>query len=285
MVRASFLSARNLMVVATLALASTAGCMVDDSTDTPATGGTAGAGGSSGAMAGAGGAMAGAGGTAVTCMPNPSPLACAPTKAPTWGEPPGMTPGVLIDFATYATDDSGKWGASAKGQLTGGTSRYHGPNDTDLTATAESGSLRLTGTITATGYVGVVFWFGPCVDASAFTGITFSVGGTTGGAVMKAQIQTHEDYPVDVANSKGGCSFTNCDQRFTECAGPTYQLVVPVTPEPVDLPWSSFAGGTPTPEVTPAGLVGLQYQLECQSDTACTFDITLGSVTLTIAPT
>ena len=37
-------------------------------------------------------------------------------------------------------------------------------------------------------------------------------------------------------------------------------------------------------KVTPEGLVGLQYQLECQAETACTFDILLGSVNLTIPP-
>lgn len=283
MFRASWLSVKNLSVLALLGTVSTVGCMVDDSTDNPAqAGGTGGAGGSGAGTGGTAAGTGGSGGMPATCMPNPTPLACSPTKAPAWGDAPGTTVGTLIDFATYASD--GKWGSSVMGQLTGGTSLYHGPSDVDLTATAESGSLKLTGTITPQGYVGVVFWFGPCVDASDFTGLAFSVGGTTGGAVMKAQIQTHVDYPVDVANSKGGCSFTNCDMKFSECAGPTYQLVVPETAEPMELPWSSFSGGTPVAEVTPDGLVGLQYQLECQSDAACVFDITLGSVSLTIAP-
>lgn len=277
MVRASFFDVKKLSLLALLGTFAAFGCMVDDSGDTPATGGTGGSSGSGGSGAG----TAGSAGMAAACTPNPAPITCAPTTVAAWGEPPGATNGTLIDFTTYMA--SGTWGSSVMGQLTGGTSLYHGENEVDLTATAEAGSLKLTGTINPMGYVGVVFWFGPCVDASAFTGITFSVGGTTGGAVMKAQIQTHVDYPVDVANSKGGCSFTNCDEKFSECAGPTYQLVVPATPEAMDLPWSSFGGGTPVAEVTPDGLVGLQYQLECQSDAACVFDITLGSINL-IAP-
>jgi hypothetical protein len=129
--------------------------------------------------------------------------------------------------------------------------------------------------------VGLVFWFGPCVNASAFTGLTFSVGGNLGAAVLKAQIQTHLDYPVDVANTKGGCVFTDCDARFTECAGPTATLTVPATPEAVMLPWSSFTGGTPVAEVTPEGLVGLQFQIECQSDAECPIDFTLGAISFT----
>ena len=129
-----------------------------------------------------------------------------------------------------------------------------------------------------------VLGFGPCVNAEAFTGINFSVGGSLGGAVLKAQIQTHDDYPVDVANSKGGCTFRNCDNRFTECAGPTTTVAVPEAAAPVDLPWASFTGGTPIAEVTPDGLVGMQFQLECPQDVACAADFTLGTINFTIAP-
>jgi hypothetical protein len=283
MSRTSPMNWKKLSAIALLGMTSAFGCMVDDSGDTPATGGTGGATGGTGgtAMAGSGGtAMAGAGGTAATCTPNPVAQVCGGFVAPAWGTPPGMTAGKLLDFASYMTD--GKWGSMASGELTGGTSLYHGPSDVDLTRVVESGALRITATITPTGYVGIVFWFGPCVNASAFTGIDFAVGGVTGGAVLKAQVQTHEDYPVDVANMKGGCSFTNCDEKFTECAGPTHQVVVPAVPETLNLPWSSFAGGTPNADVTPEGLVGLQFQLECQSDAACVVDLTLGDIGFTI---
>jgi hypothetical protein len=285
MVRASCFDVKKMSVLALFGTATAFGCMVDDSGDSPASGGTAGTGGTAAGAGGSGAGTGGSAGMAATCMPNPTALTCAGTTVPTWGMPPGMTVGKLIDFATYATNGTGTWGSSVMGELTGGTSLYHGPDDVNLTAAADAGALKLTGTISPMGYVGIVFWFGPCINASAFTGLAFSVGGTSGGAVMKAQIQTHVDYPVDVANSKGGCSFTDCDAKFSECAGPTYQLVVPETPGALELPWSSFAGGTPVAEVTPDGLVGLQYQLECQSDTACVFDITLGSISLTIAPT
>lgn len=286
MFRASWMTGKNLSVLAILATASAFGCMVDDSTDdAPATGGSAGTGGTTGgtSAAGTGGtAMAGSGGMApVECMPNPTAQTCSGFVAPAWGMPP--TTGLMIDFASYMIGD-GKWGKSASGELTGGTSLYHGPTDVDLMRVVEDGNLHITASVVPTGYVGVVFWFGPCVNAQAFTGINFSVGGSLGGAVLKAQIQTHVDYPVDVANAKGGCSFTNCDAKFSECAGPSYQVVVPATPEAVDLPWSSFTGGTPVPDVTPDGLVGLQFQLECQSDAACAVDLTLGKISFTLAP-
>jgi hypothetical protein len=316
MVGASLAGANMLSFLLLVAALLASGCLVDDSSDTPmptgdiggsagttsdaggsagttgttgGSGGTAGdAGGAAGTTGGQAGSAAGTGGSAdggsagtvIACMPNPEPQTCAGTKMAAWGEPPGTRRATLIDFGSYGPN--GEWGSSANGELTGGTSLYHGPNDTDLTVEPEAAALRLTGTITPTGYVGVVFWFRPCIDASDFTGIAFSVGGMTGRAVLKAQLQTHANYPVDVADSKGGCSFENCDTKFVECRGPTYQLVVPRTPEATDIPWSAFSAGRPTPRVTPEGLVGLQYQLECQSGTDCAFDITLGTVSLTI---
>jgi hypothetical protein len=280
------------------------GCLVDDSADSAPPGGPGGTGGAGGAASGAGGAAAGTSGTGglsgsagmsgaagtggmlagagsagmAACMPNPVAQACAGFTAPAWGEPLGATSATMIDFATYMPD--GTWGNSENAELTGGTYLYHGPDDVDLTATANATSLRLAGTITPLGYVGVVFWFDACVDASAFAGIAFSVGGSMGGAVMKAQIQTHADYPVDVASSRGGCSYTDCEDVFSECSGPVHQLVVPARPETIDLPWTAFSDGRPVNEVTPEGLVGLQFQLECQADTECTFQLTLANVSL-----
>jgi hypothetical protein len=286
------------------------GCLVDDSADTPMPPATGGAGGAGGMMAGTGGATAGASGTAgngdvggsagaggsgeiggsagtagtgaeagsagmAVCMPNPTPVACGGFVAPVWSEPLAGAV-TIIDFATYA--DDGDWGNAENGELTGGTHLYHGPNDENLMTVVSPTSLRLTGTIAPFGYVGVVFWFDECVDASAFAGVEFAVGGSMGGSVLKAQVQTHADYPVDVADPKGGCSFTDCRDRFSECSGPVHELVVPPRPETLSLPWSAFSDGVPVNDVTPEGLLGLQYQLECQADTACEFNVTLSNV-------
>jgi hypothetical protein len=266
---------------------------------TPGTGGTTPGAGSGGTTPGAGsggtapgagmggtitggtggsGAGAGSGGTSTTCMPNPAPQTCSGMAAP--------TDGIVIDFATFQA--SGTWGVSGMGDLTGGTSYFQGSGVTQLTAVVESGSLHITGSLpaytAATGdaenYAGVVFWFGPCINAATFTGLSLNVGGTLTGAVLKLQVQTHVDYPVDAANTKGGCSFTSCDSRWSECVGPTTTVTVPAAP--AALPWSAFTGGKPTAAVTPEGLVGLQLQFECQAETPCTVDVTLGTITLTM---
>jgi hypothetical protein len=258
---------------------------VGGTTPVAGSGGTAPVAGMGGTTATGGGAGtpsagAGSGGTSTTCMANPAPQTCSGTAAP--------TDGVVIDFASFQT--SGTWGVSAMGDLTGGTSYYQGRGVTQLTAVVESGSLHITGSLPAytadimddaENYAGIVFWFGPCVNASAFTGLSLPVSGTLASAALKLQVQTHLDYPVDAANSKGGCSFTSCDTRWSECVGPTTTVTVPSAP--ATLAWSAFTGGKPSAAVTPEGLVGLQFQFECSATTApCAIDVTIGTITLTM---
>ena len=192
------------------------------------------------------------------------------------GMPPPAS-GVLIDFSTYQTN--GNWGAGD--QLTGGTSKYHNNADchsTDLVLTADGGTLHMTGSIPPSQYAGDVFWFGPCVNAASFGGVSLSVMGDTGGGTLKVQVQTALDYPIDISNRKGACVFTNCDNKWSECAPPTASVTVTADMATVDLPWASFSGGSPNGAVTPEGLVGLQIQFECPLATDCPIDVTLGAI-------
>jgi hypothetical protein len=254
------------------------------------TGGT-GTGGASGSSTG-GSATGGASGSATGgssgdgCMPNPTPQTCS-------GAPPNMhmpADNELIDWSTYIVS-SGAWGASNMGDLTGGTSKYNGRDVAPISVVLEGSSLRMTATIPpytpdvaddAENYAGLVFWFGPCINASEFTGVSFELGGTLNGAALKFQVQTSENYPADPANTKGACVFENCDTRWTECKGPDMTVTVPAVAEPMTFAWTDFTNGAPNAGVNAEGLVGLQFQLECQSqEAACAVDITLGSITLT----
>jgi hypothetical protein len=219
------------------------------------------------------------------CTPNPEPQLCS-GAVPNSHMPPD---GLLINWETYVPS-SGNWGDSAVGDLTGGTSKYTGRDVSPITITHECNVIRLTATIPAytpdvaddaENYAGAVFWFGPCINASSFGGLSFAVGGTMGGAALKLQVQTSENYPADPANTKGECVFTDCASRWSDCKGPDYIVPVPEAPEVATLPWDMFTAGSPNAAVNPDGLVGLQFQLECQSqDAACEVDITLGEVNL-----
>jgi hypothetical protein len=255
---------------------SATGCLTssgdDDSRGTGGAGGTGGTGGA-GMTSGAGGMAAAAGASSSQCDTSAPEQACTHSAAPMSGK--------VIDFTSYAGD--GTWGVSAKGDLTGGTSAY--PPDTNtLILAATGGSLHITGTVPMGGYFGEVFWFGPCVDASAFGGTSFSASGSLGAATMLVQMQSAEDYPIDPGNKKGACHFTDCDTKFTSCQAPTATVTVASDATVIDLPWSSFTAGAPVDGLSPSGLTGLlgiQIQFNCPAAADCPIDLTLGTISFT----
>jgi hypothetical protein len=254
----------------------------DDDNDTggsPAKGGSSSTGGSNST-----GGTTSTGGTGGTdeCPADPMPQTCS-------GSPVNMhmpADNLLINWETYVVA-SGAWGNMAVGDLTGGTSKYNGRMVTQPTVALDADhNLHITATIPPFGsadaenYAGLVFWFGPCVDASTFGGVSFDIGGALNGGLLRLQVQTSENYPADPQNSKGECVYMNCDNRWAECKGPDTVVTVPATPSEVSLTWSAFAGGSPNASVNAAGLVGLQFQLECPAMTECAVDITLGDIRL-----
>ena len=254
------------------------------------TGGASGSatGGASGSATGgaSGSATGGTAGMMETCTPNPPPQTCS-------GSTPNMhdpADGLLINWETYNVG-TGSWGNSAVGDLTGGTSKYNGVGVTQPTVELVGTDLHITATVPAytpdvaddaENYSGLVFWFGPCINASAYGGVSFTVGGSMPGAALKLQVQTAENYPADPANTKGSCIFTDCDQRWSQCKGPDATVVVPEAGEETTMTWDAFTNGSPNAGVNATGLVGLQFQFECQSmETECVIDLTLGDISLT----
>ena len=266
--------------------ASGAGGSVNVTTSTTGAGGSAGASGGSGVTTGAGGSVTttGAGGSGMSCT--------LPTVGQTCAGTIPQSP-LVINFARYMP--TGSWGNSAMGDLTGGTSAFQGTGVTALALAVEGADpdarLHVTGTIPVGSYAGFVLWFGPCVNASTFmqttgtpttTGIAAVLGGSLGGSNFKFQVQTHADYPVDVPNMKGACLFTNCDQKFSQCVGPTALMTtIPATPTLTSFPWAAFTGGVPTATTTGNGVVGLQFQWECVTSPSCSVDVSIGTIILT----
>lgn len=209
--------------------------------------------------------------------PSGPPQACAGT--------PAAEDGLLLDFGSYDMT-TGAWGNDTRAELTGGTSAYSCITDSGCPAAAAlgmsptpAGSMRFSAELPPGGYNGVVLWFGPCVDASAFDGIQFVASGTLGGAELLLKVQTHANYPVDVANAKGACPYTRESAKWSECVPPAVVFdTLPVEPGLVVLPWSAFSGGLPSPGVSPDGLVGIELQFQCPSATRCVLDVALGTL-------
>jgi hypothetical protein len=105
--------------------------------------------------------------------------------------------------------------------------------------------------------------------------------GNLGGSQVKIQVQTAADYPVDTANMKGACLFTDCSAKWSQCAGPTATMGNIPSTALTSLAWSKFTGGSPTATTNGDGVVGLQFQWECGTSPSCAVDVQIGTIVLT----
>jgi hypothetical protein len=194
---------------------------------------------------------------------------------------PAPPDGLMVDFTNY-TMPAGSWGDTSVNEITGGTSLYSGTPADALTQSATAGTLELKANISVGGYTGIVLWFTPCVNATAFTGVEFPATGSLGGATMILKMQTSPDYPVDVTNTKGKCPFTADSNKFNECVQPFLNITALPTTS-VTVPWSQLASGVPMAAVDPAQLLGFELQFQCPAtaSAACALDLKLGSVNFT----
>jgi hypothetical protein len=227
-------------------------------------GGTTGLGGVSGTAgsgAGTGGAASGTGGAAA--------LAC---------QSPSAAPATLTDFSDW-NPTSGKWGSA--NSVIGGIFQYNSTGSTLQVAVAAKpgatgdNALHFSGTVvpamTGGGYAGGGLSFDVCATAAAYTGIGFTVSGSTGGCALELQLQTYSTKP---ATNGGGCQ-TGCVS-----AGKTNLTV----PGPVTVSFSDLSAAGPGP-FSAAELVGIQWQLTIPPGVAgapqapCTVDMYVDDVT------
>ncbi len=219
------------------------------------TGGTGGSLGVSGGAAGTtSGGSGGSGGSGVT-------FACSHTAVP--------ESGTITDFDPWS--GTGEWGEDMG--LTGGSYTYGNSADgSSLTATVTSGVMHVTGSVSS--YAGFGLWFGPCSDASAFTGITMTVGGTLpSGSELEFQAQTSRNYPVSSTDMKGECMGT----WGSPCASNVLNDVTPAVA--IQVPWTMLTGGAPIAPLDPTELIGIQWQFNCDAGSApCAIDVTLDDI-------
>ncbi len=174
----------------------------------------------------------------------------------------------ITDFSVW---DGGNWGDSTC-CLTGGSFTYQTEGADPFTLAVESEVLNVTGSIAAGDYAGFGFWFGPCTDASAYSGVTFNIGGDNGATQIIFQAQTSRNYPIDDANSKGECVGSWGDP----CASNEVEITVPDGGGVVQIAWAELTGGVPQ-AMDAAELLGIQWQFNCGDD-PCDVAITLDDV-------
>ena len=214
---------------------------------------TAGLGGSGGTTAGLGGmtvtdAGAGLGGvtTALSCSPGVDPAAALLTdfQATTWSNGAGKWNTIAHDLTGSKYSNGGGMVQADGGLATAITNNI----DTTLLNPA----LELKGTVVAGDYGFGLLSFDACVNTTKYTGIQFTLGGTTGGCDLYLLLQTFDEQGV--AN-KGGCT-TSCYQF------PRKKLEVGTAPVVVHFTDLENTGLPATAAAMKAQIVGLQWQFQ-----------------------
>jgi hypothetical protein len=166
------------------------------------------------------------------------------------------------------------WGAAPG--LTGGLFVYPEPA---LSLDASDGSMMVGGEVAD--YSGFGVWFTSCIDASAYSGLSFDISGDVGpSATIKIGLQTNGDFPVDVLGMKGACTFATEATKYTECVTPIVAKDVPESGGTITVAWSEFAGGKPVATADPSEIVGIEWSFSWAgpSDTAYEADVTVDNL-------
>jgi hypothetical protein len=134
------------------------------------------------------------------------------------------------------------------------------------------------------GYSGGGLWLGGCVDASAYTGIQFTISGTLGamgdgGASGQMQLQVSDLEDWNVASAGGTCLAADGGPG-ANCTPGIYSFDVPATATAIQVPWSMLAGGAPMSALDPSRIIQLQWQLpwSCQGSTPYMADVKITDV-------
>ena len=238
-----------------------------------ATTGGATSGGTGGSTGGTTGGSAGAGGSGGQSVPFQCTASVLSVDAPN-----------ITDFSVTAVDGTQThWGQElgdagvSHDTLWGGIFRYgddKNMNQNNVQFSVAGGNLAATGEVE--GYSGVGLWFGPCVDARAFTGISFDVMGTDIGSPSQitVMLQTNSDSPISPVDMRGACPFTSDTTKYSECAQPAVTRMVTDTSTTVEVRWADLTGGKPSAGTDGSDLVGIQFQYPW-SDTAALYNPTL----------
>jgi hypothetical protein len=185
----------------------------------------------------------------------------------------------VTDFTIWNEGATTVWGDDMS--LTGGTFEYKndgvdGSENLTVEVDAAAGTAHITGNVIG-GYAGWGLWFGPCSDASRFTGIRFVIGGSLGEfGELEFQVQQNNNYPIDSSNSKGACGGTWTDGCGSNAF--VYEEEFPAEPAEIQVPFASLTGGSPN-AIEAAELLGVQWQFNCEEEEVCAVDVYLTEVT------
>jgi hypothetical protein len=137
-----------------------------------------------------------------------------------------------------------------------------------------SGAMDVSGTVAAGSYAGFGLYSFACVDGSAYTGVTFTLGGSLSHCQFGfgANIAVDDAYATDPDH--GACVAANC-------YSPSKYNLTP-TGAPQTVLYSQMSGGMPIVTIRAQDLksiVSLEWKLSSDGTGTCTYDLTLDDVT------
>jgi len=151
-----------------------------------------------------------------------------------------------------------------------------------LTATPEQ-ALNINGTVDDPSGVGL--FLNSCTDASAYTGISFSIKGNVGPSnVLDFYVRTNSNTPVDPLSKRGTCAVpVGTSQTLPLCRPSGYSLPVSASGGVVNVEFSSLSGGVPVSAVTGKDIVGLEWAFTWNSSesTSYSVDVTIDDIQFT----
>ncbi len=102
---------------------------------------------------------------------------------------------------------------------------------------------------------------------------------------MDLQVQMTDDYPLN-SDDKGKCDYVTAGKdKWVYCTNPHAELKTWVTTDfsssaqSVTTAWGDFSGGNPVSSLDCKQLLGIQMQLNCPSDAACSPNFTIDDLT------
>jgi hypothetical protein len=161
----------------------------------------------------------------------------------------------------------GKWGTSWN--LMGSVYAFSGSMLTDggvatsikSTVSLTAMNLGLAGTVAAADYGGGGMSFDTCVNTTTYTGVQFTLGGTTGGCDLFFQVQTFEE--------QGKTNHGGCDDSVSGNCYKFPQVKLATTTGPVTVRFADLTGGMPVGAAAIAAeIVGLQWQFQSAAPVA-----------------
>ncbi len=244
-------------------------------TGTAGTGtGTAGTGtGTAGTGTGTAGTGAGTAGSGAGGGSGSGAYACAGTKP---------TAALITDFSDLVAGtaaNAGQYTFGGTNAVSGGTFSYQ---TGALTYTTSAMSLEVAGMVKD--YDGFGLYFGTCVDASAYTGVSFNIKGNVGtsGKILFS-FQTNADTGINSTTMKGACPVTppaDPNNDYAECHFGQIPVTVPAGGGVVTVKFSDSTGGLPVAGVDGRDLLGLQWAFNWAgaTDTPYAADVTVDDV-------